>query len=224
MFSKMRAAGGAVALVASGLGQLAQYAVAPAHISGGSAAEQVSAVDGQTGRMQLGLWLDLLILAIVPAVLFLGELAGSRRSRIAATGTVVAFVGALCAGYLLANDVVLSAASQAKEQVGALEVLSAYESSGVVLIATLVGVAGTTVGLVLLGIALVRARTVPVWVGSSVAASPLLSIVGEASGIDAIAVAAYALQLVAFMVCAYTLLRGDRAVAPARAVVAPAAL
>jgi hypothetical protein len=34
---------------------LAQYAVAPAHISGGSAADQVSAVAGQGGRMQLGL-------------------------------------------------------------------------------------------------------------------------------------------------------------------------
>lgn len=93
--SKVRAAGGAVALTASGLGQLAQYAVAPAHISNGSAVSQVSAAAGQDVRMQLGLWFDLLILALVPAVLFLGELAGSRRSRLAATGTAVAFVGAL---------------------------------------------------------------------------------------------------------------------------------
>jgi glucose-6-phosphate-specific signal transduction histidine kinase len=47
---------------------------------------------------------------------------------------------------------VLYAASQAKEQAGAVEVLSVYESSGVVLVATVVGVLGTTVGLILLGV------------------------------------------------------------------------
>src|SRR5690349_1648866 len=122
--AKVPAAGGAVALVVSGFGELAQYAVAPAHISGGTAAEQVAAVAGQGGLMQLGLWVDLLILAIIPAVLYLGRLADSRRSGLAATGTVVAFVGALGAGYLLANDVLVYAASRAKDQAGAVEGLS----------------------------------------------------------------------------------------------------
>jgi hypothetical protein len=210
MSSKVRAAGGAVALIASAFGELAQYAVAPAHISGGSAAEQVSAVAGQGARMQLGLWLDLLILALVPAVLFLGELAGGRRSRLASTGTVVAFVGALGAGYLFAADVLVYLAWQVKERAGAIELLSAYESSGVVIAVTVLGVLGTTVGLVLLGIALVRARSVPVWVGVSVSAAPVLSIVGEASGVPLIALGGYALQFVAFTACAYRLLKGDR--------------
>jgi hypothetical protein len=74
--SKVRAAAGAVALTASALGELAQYAVTPAHISGGSAAEQVSAVAGQGSRMQLGLWIDLLILAVIPAAP-----AGRHRDR-----------------------------------------------------------------------------------------------------------------------------------------------
>jgi hypothetical protein len=223
-FSKVRAASGAVALVASALGQLAQFVVAPAHISGGSAADQVSAVAGQGARMQLGLWLDLLILAIIPAVLFLGELAGSRRSRLAAIGTVVAFVGVLGVGYLLANDVLIYAASQAKEQTGAVEVVSAFESNGAVLVATVLGVLGSTIGLILLGIALVRARTVPVWAGVSVAAAPVLSVVGEASGVLAIAVGAYALQLVAFTACAVALLRGSRTADVAEPVVTPVAV
>ncbi len=222
-FSKIRAASGAVALVASALGQLAQFAVAPTHISGGSAADQVSAVAGQDARMQLGLWLDLLILAIIPAVLFLGELAGSRRSRLAATGTVVAFVGVLGVGYLLANDVLIYAASQAREQAGAVEVVSAYESAGVIVVATILGVLGSTIGLILLGIALVRARTVPVWAGVSVAAAPVLSVVGEGSGVLAIAIGAYALQLVAFTACAVALLRVDRTQDVAQPVVTPVA-
>jgi hypothetical protein len=208
--SKARAITGAAALVLSAFGELAQYAIAPAHISGGSAAEQVSAIAGQGGRMQLALWLDLLILALIPAVLFLGELAGARRPRLAATGTAIAFIGALGAGYLFAADVLVYLASQAQDSAGALEVLSAYESFGVVVVATVLGVLGTTVGLILLGIALVRARSVPVWAGVAVAAAPVLSIVGEASGVDAIAIVAYALQLAAFTVCAYALVRGDR--------------
>jgi hypothetical protein len=210
IYSKVRAAGGAVALVASAFGELAQYAVAPAHISGGTAAEQVAAIAGQGPRMQLGLWLDLLILALVPAVLFLGELAGARRSPLAATGMVTAFIGALSAGYLFAADVLVYLASQAKEQAGAVELLSAYESFGVVVVATVLGVLGTTVGLILLGIALVRARSVPVWAGVSVAAAPVLSAAGEVSGVTAIAVGAYALQLAAFTACAYALLRDGR--------------
>jgi len=215
--------GGAVALVACGFGELTQYIVAPVHISGGSAAEQVTGAAGQGGRVQFGLWLDLLILALVPAVLFLGELAGSRRSRLAAVATVMAFAGALTAGYLLANDVVVYAASQATGRSGAVEVVSAYESSGVVLLVTLVGVLGTTVGLVLLGVALLRARTVPVWAGVSVAAAPVLSIAGEASGVFAIAAGAYALQFAAYAACAYALLRNDLTQVSAQPVVTSAA-
>jgi hypothetical protein len=44
--SKWRTAAGVVALLGSATGELAQYAMAPAHISGGSAAEQVAAADG----------------------------------------------------------------------------------------------------------------------------------------------------------------------------------
>ncbi|MEV0272261.1 hypothetical protein AB0H43_26080 [Hamadaea sp. NPDC050747] len=222
-FSKTRAAAGAGALVATAFGQLAQFAVAPAHISGGSAADQVSAIAGHGGRMQLGLWLDLLALAIIPAVLFLGELAGSRRFRLAAAGTVVAFVGVLGVGYLLANDVLLYAASQAKDQAGAVEVVSAYESSGVVVVATVLGVLGNLIGLILLGIALIRARTVPVWVGVSVITAPVLSVVGEASAVLALAIGAYALQLVAFTACAVALLRAGRTQNVAQPVVTPVA-
>jgi len=221
--SKVRATAGAAALVLSALGELAQYAVAPAHISGGTAAEQVSAIAGQGGRMQLALWLDLLILALIPAVLFLGELAGARRSRLAATGTVIAFVGALGAGYLFAADVLVYQASRAQDSAGAVEMLSAYEAQGVVVVATVLGVLGTTVGLILLGIALVRSRSVPVWTGVAIAASPVLSIVGEASGVDAIAIVAYALQFVAFTACAYALLRDDRTPVVDRPRVTPAA-
>jgi hypothetical protein len=221
--SKVRAAAGAAVLVISALGELAQFVVAPAHISGGDAAAQVAAVGGQHDRMQLGLWLDVLILAVIPAMLVLGELAGARRSRLAATGTTIGFIGALFAGYLLANDVILAAASDAGGRPGALDVLSSYESSGVVLLATVAGVLGSTVGLVLLGIALVRARSVPTWAGVSVAAAPLLSIAGEAGGVEAVAVAAYALQLVAFAACAVARLRLDRANVLAAPVVTPVA-
>jgi hypothetical protein len=223
--SKARAAVGAVTLVAGAIAELAQYVAAPAHISGGSAADQIAAVGGNFGRMQVGLWLDVLILVFyIPAMLFLGRVAGSRHSRFAGVATVLAFVGSLFGGYLLANDVVLYAAAKQEGRPGAAEVLSAFESNGVLLFAVVMGVLFAYLGVVLLGIALIRVRTVPVWAGACVAAAPLLSVAGEATEVGAIAVAGYAVQLIGFTMCAFALVKhGARPAAATKPVVTAAA-
>jgi hypothetical protein len=163
--------------------------------------------------MQAGLWLDLLVLLILPAVLYLGQVAGAPRSRLAVTGMVVAFAGALGMGYLLAADVLVYLASVAQDQPAATEVLAAYESSGVVVLATVLAVLGTTVGFVLLGIALIRSRPVPLWAGVAVTVAPVVSLVGEASGVSVLAAGAYALQLAGFAACALALTRRSGVVA-----------
>jgi hypothetical protein len=43
----------------------------------------------------------------VPAVLIVGVVAGARRSRVAAVGAGLAFMGTLAAVFLLANDILL---------------------------------------------------------------------------------------------------------------------
>jgi hypothetical protein len=212
--AEWRTAAGVLALVGGAAAELAQFVVAPGHISGGSAADQVAAVAGHPGRMQTGLWLDLPVLLILPAILYLGRVAGAPRSRFASTGMVVAFVGALGMGYLLAADVLVYQASVAPDPAAATDLLAAYESYGVVTVATVLAVVGTTVGFVLLGIALIRTRPVPLWAGVAVTVAPVASLVGEASGMEVIAAAAYALQLAGFAACAVAVTRRDRVPAP----------
>jgi hypothetical protein len=159
--------------------------------------------------MQAGLWLDLLVLLILPAVLYLGQVAGAPRSRLAVTGMLVAFGAALGMGYLLATDVLVYLASVAENQPGATDLLAAYESSGVVVLATVLAVLGTTVGFVLLGIALIRSRPVALWAGVAVTVAPVVQLIGEASGVEVLAAAAYALQLAGFAACARALVRRD---------------
>ncbi|GAB3829612.1 hypothetical protein ACFPIJ_32160 [Dactylosporangium cerinum] len=205
--TKWRLAGGVIALIGSAAGQLAQYVVAPAHLSGGTAAEQVDALAGHSERMQVAVWLDVPILLLIPAALYLGWLGQARRSRLAATGAGLTFVSALGIGYLFAADLLIHLAAQAEDRDGAVALVDAFQTSAVFNTAVLTGVLGTTVGLVLTGIALVRAKTVPAWVGIAVAAAPVLTIVGEAGGVGAVAITAYVLQLLGFAGCAVTLVQ-----------------
>lgn len=220
--SRWRVAAGVVALLGSSLGQLAQYVVSPAHVSGGSTADQVAAVDGHGARMTASIWLDLLILLLIPAALYVGEVAGARRSRLAATGTVLVFGTSLTAGYLLALDPLLYLASKASDRAGAVKLLSEYESAAVTNVVIVISVLGGMIGLILLGIALVRARSVPVWAGVAVAVSAVLEVAGQAVGLDAVAVLAYLLRVVGFAACAVALIALHRAPVPEEApVVAP---
>jgi hypothetical protein len=195
---------GAVALVVSGVAMAAQYAVTPVHVANGGAQEQVAGAITQGARMEASVWLDLLVLLVIPATLALGELAG--RSRLANIGTALAFFGALPAGYLLAMDVLIQAAAGAKERDGAVELLAAYQQAPILGVVVVLGVLVMAAGFVLLGIALVRRRTVPVWVGVAVAASAALILVGEAGNVFALAAGAYLLRTVAFVLCATALL------------------
>jgi len=208
--SKWRVTAGACVLLASAIGQLAQYVVAPAHVSSGTAADQVAALAGHGSRIELSIWLDLLILLVIPAALYLGLLAGAKTSKLATVGTAVTFAGSLGAGYLLALDPLIYFASQTTDHAGAVELLSAYESSGIVTFMVIAGVLGTTLGYVLLGIAMIRTRRMPIWVGASVAAAAVLEIAGQGAGVEAVAIAAYCLRLAAFGACAVALYRYAR--------------
>jgi hypothetical protein len=219
--SRWRVLAGIVSLLGAGLGQLAQFAVAPAHLSGGSAAEQVAAAAEHGTRMQVSVWLDVPILLIIPAALYLGHIARAQTSRLAATGAALTFGGALGVGYLLAGDLLMLLAAHADDRDGAVALVDALQAAPVFNLMVVAGVLGTTVGLLLLGIALVRARTVPVWAGLAVAAGPLLTVAGEASGVGAVAIAAYAAQFAGFAACAVRLARPP---ATTPAVMTPAAV
>jgi hypothetical protein len=156
----------------------------------------------------VSIWLDLLVLLVVPAALALGELAG--RSRLATIGAGMAFAGMLPAGYLPAMDVLID---RAVGSGAAVRLLDAYQKAPVVTATVGLTVLVPTAGFVLLGIALVREHAVAAWVGMAVAASAVLILVGEAGGIFALAVGAYLLRAVAFVLCAAALVTSVRGVA-----------
>lgn len=107
------------------------------------------------------MWLDLLILLVIPATLALGALAG--RSRLAVIGTALAFFGGLPAGYLLGMDVLIEGAVGAKDRDGAVGLLDAYQHAAILNAAVLLSVLVTAAGFVVIGIALARERAVPIW-------------------------------------------------------------
>ncbi|WP_433434867.1 hypothetical protein [Nonomuraea sp. CA-141351] len=211
--SRARVAVGVAVLLASSVAQLLQFALTPMLLSAGDAGAQVEAVVGHEPAMRLAIWLDVPILLLIPAVLYVGYVAGARTSRLAASGVVAAFTTALGAGYLLGTDVLVYLAAQASDRAGALELLSAYESDEVVVLMLVLSVLGGLAGFVLLGAALMRAGTVSVWAGAAVAASPVLEIIGNATGLVPVGVAGFALRAAGFAACAAALVRLGRAAA-----------
>jgi hypothetical protein len=114
-------------LLGASVGQLVQFLVSPVN-PGDSAATQVAAAAAHPSAMSAAVVLDLPILLIIPAVIFIGLAAGYRTSVLARVGTVLTTVTVLGAGYLLAGDVVVRAAAQ---HPGGAAVADAVTTSGV---------------------------------------------------------------------------------------------
>jgi hypothetical protein len=202
--SRWQGAGAVVCLVVGPVGQLAQYLVSPVK-EGDSASSQVAAAAAHAPAMRAGTILDVLLLLLIPAVLYAGWVAGGTRSRLALAGTALSFVSVLGAGYLLAQDVVIQAAAGQPDHAAAAGLVAAFQSSGVITGITVVYLAGHLIGFILLGIALIRSRAVPVWAGIALCLSPVAELLGEAAGLTAVAAAGFALLAVAFGACAWVM-------------------
>src|SRR5690242_3172104 len=101
---------GAVCLIGASVGSLAQAVVTPV-ASNQSGAAQVAAAAAHPTRMVWATVLDLCILLLVPALLFVGRLAGT--GRLGRIGFALSFASVLAGcGYLLALDPLVLAGSQ----------------------------------------------------------------------------------------------------------------
>ena len=200
---------GAVCLMGASVGALAQYLVTPIG-EGDSAAAQVSAAAAHLTRMRWAVVLDLPILLTIPALIYVGCLAGARTSRLAAIGTGMTFAVALgAAGYLLALDPLLYAAATQPDRAAATGVVSDYLGNGVVTAVVIAYLVGHVVGFILLGVALARTRTVPAWAAVAMGLWPLVEMAGAAGGTRWLAATGYGLLVVAFGACAAALVRFD---------------
>jgi hypothetical protein len=200
---------GAVCLVGASVGALVQYLVTPIG-EGDSASAQVAAAAAHLTRMRWAVVLDLPILLMIPALLYVGWLAGTRTSALAAIGTGLTFAVALGAvGYLLALDPLLYAAALQPDRAAAIGVVSDYLGNGLVTAVVVAYLAGHVVGFVLLAVALRRARVVPVWAAVAMGLWPLAEMAGGAAGARWLAAAGYGLLVVAFGACAAALVRSS---------------
>jgi len=102
--SKWNAVAGATCLVAGSSGQLAQYLVSPIR-SGQSAAQQVPDAAADLPAMNAAIWLDLLILLLIPASIYAGAIAGGNTVMARQYRTALVVVSSLGAGYLFGSDV-----------------------------------------------------------------------------------------------------------------------
>jgi hypothetical protein len=204
--SRWIAAAGAACLVAGPVGQFVQYLVSPID-EGVSAYAQVAQGAAHLARLRWAIPLDLFILLVAPAVLYAGSLAGARVSKLAAAGAGLVFASWLGAGYLLGTDILLYLAATAPDQTAAAVLVDGYLSYPVVEGVVVAYLVGHGVGFPLLGVALWRARAVPVWAASAVAVWPFLEVLGEASGIRVLAAVGFALLAVGFGACAVVVVR-----------------
>jgi len=183
-----------------------QYLVSPID-EGVSAYAQVAQAAAHLARMRWAISLDLFILLVAPAVLYAGSLAGARVSKLAAAAAGIVFASWLGAGYLLGTDILLYLAATAPDQAAAAALVDGYLSYPVVEGVVVAYLVGHMVGFPLLGVALWRARAVPVWAAGAVAVWPFLEVLGEASGIRVLAAAGFALLAVGFGECAVVVVR-----------------
>jgi hypothetical protein len=185
---------------------LVQVLVSPVH-QNGSAADQVASVAAHLDRMRLAMALDLPLLLLIPAILFIGVVAGAESSKLARTGTALTFAVFLGAGYLLAGDVVLYVAAQ---QRGGAAFVERWLGNGVVNGVVLAYLLGHVAGFLLLGIALFRNRAVPRPAALSLCLWPFVEMGGTAAGLSLVAAAGDALLVVGCAACFGVLLRAAR--------------
>jgi hypothetical protein len=217
MASRLRVTG-VVCLLGASVGSLVQYVVSPIG-AGDSASVQVAAAAAHQTRMAWAAVLDLPILLLIPALVYVAWLAGARSSWLAAIGTGLTFVTALGGvGYLLALDPLLYAAARQPQRGPAADLVTGYLDTGLVTGVLIAYLAGHVIGFILLAVAVARARTVPVWAAVALGLWPVVEMAGAAGGVKWLAAAGYGLLVVAFGACAAALAQVDR-VGPERAVV-----
>jgi uncharacterized protein (TIGR03086 family) len=116
------------------------------------------------------------VLLLVPAVLFVGTVAGARQSRKAAVGTGIAFMGTLATLFLVGNDILLYEAARSNDP-GAIALVHDYQHNVLFGAMLVLYIGGQVLGFVLLAIALWRTRPVPRWAAVAVGAFPIVGFV-----------------------------------------------
>lgn len=213
---------GAFCLVAGSLAVLAQWLVTPVDATL-STPELIAHVADHPTAMAWALVLDVPILLVYPAVLYVGHLARAGTSLFAGVATALCFLPMLGGVLLLGGDALVFAAAGQPDPAHAAALVDAYLHSAFVGGLTIGYLVTHVIGFVLLAIALWRVRAVPVWACTALALWPIVEMGGYAVGGKVLAAVGYALLVAAYTACAAALvresgsasvgIRGDKALA-----------
>ncbi|CAN5858474.1 hypothetical protein BH23ACT12_BH23ACT12_15180 [soil metagenome] len=159
-------------------------------------AEMASAVSANLGAQSAVLWLGFVaVMTLTPAVIWIGRMTYRGAPKLTVAALALAIPGYLALGMAMATDLILYAAANngLDQQVVTGLVSNPHPVTAVV---EIVFVLGHLVGTVLLGVALWRTRSVPVWAAVLTTFSQPLHLVA------AVVLASRPLDLVAWMMTA----------------------
>lgn len=196
---------GAASLVIGGVAVTVGTAVEPSG-DDDSVAVALGKISHHLGDQRALIVTDLLAVFMLPAVLCLMRLARRGAPRLALAGGTLAFAGWLAGLVGLAGlDVVFYEGAQATDRAQATTLIHAVTNTWSYTLLLIVFIAGQVIGMLLLGIALWRARAVPRWAAVVVGAAPIAQVAAHSNtAISAAVFAAFALGLAA---CAAVVLR-----------------
>jgi hypothetical protein len=192
----------AICLVVGPLGDLIWSLVSPV-AEAAPAKQSIAAILAHPAAAHAGVWLDLAIILLIPAAVFAGRALQASTRPLAGIGTALLFLGSLLFTYSLGNDVVLLAASQT----GSAATAQAYADSGVVALTTVLAIAFQFIGVVLMGIAAIRSRLIPLWAAVFLIAWNPVQVIGTVTGISAIESLGNLMLLAAYVAIAVRLFR-----------------
>ena len=178
------------------------------YFSASNPAETATDVISSEGQQSAVLWLGLIAtFTLLPGVLAVGRLTRRGAPRLTAAAMLLVVPGYLALTYMIGSDLVLWTGARAGLDASTLAELAGtvHPSSNV---AVAVFVLGHVIGTVLLGLALLRSRTVPGWAAIvTVVAQPLHFVALVIVGSRELDFAAWAANGVAFAVVGYAIVK-----------------
>jgi hypothetical protein len=160
-------------------------------------AAQLAVIAGHPARYYLS---TVLILGgsmlLVPALIYLMAMAQDRSPKLAHIGGSLSVVGALVAvGDPASQLVVWQMAARGADRAQMAAALNRFENTAGSSLIFTIGGFGIVVGVVLLAVALYRARAVPVWSAAGLVAGTWLNVIGFSAGSTGVLIISSALLL-----------------------------
>ncbi len=200
---------GVACLVVGSLAVFVQWLITPVDATL-STPELVAQVADHSTAMAWALALDVPILLVFPAILYVAHLARASTSLFAGIATAICFLPMLGGVLLLGVDALVFEAAAQPDPAGAAALVDAFVHNAFVGGLTTVYLVSHVVGFILMAIALWRVRAVSLWACVALAAWPVVEMGGYALGGKAVAAVGYALLVAAYAACAVALVREQR--------------